>query len=364
MLGEDENLEDDRAFNKKGPWARFSVVAAGAIFNFILAFILSTVIVAVIGYDPAIITNVSTGSAADEAGLEEGDLITKIDGKNISIAREVSTQFLINPVSERPIEINYERDGEEYNTRLSPKYREYYMLGFTYNPDQSQAIIKELVEGSPLANAGIKVGDAIIKYNGKVVETGENLAGLLEENPLSKEAVEITYIRDGNEYTEIISPELSGEGYELGFLANYGYEKANFIDTLKYAVIEVKYNIVTTLKTFKMLFTGNLGFDNLAGPVGIVNMIGDTYEVSKVSGAFVVFVNLAYLTIIISANVGVMNLLPLPALDGGRLVFLLIELIRGKPVPAEKEGMVHAIGLIAIMILAVFILFNDIIRLI
>lgn len=363
MLGEDENNEDERAFNNKSPLARISVVAAGAIFNFILAFILSTIIVAVIGYDPAIITKVSTGSAADEAGLEEGDLITEIDGNNISIGREVSTQFLINPVSERPIEIKYERDGEEYNTRISPKYREYYMLGFTYNPDQSQAIIKELVEDSPLDNAGFKEGDVITKYNGIDVKTGEDLAGLLEENPLTKEAVEITYIRDGNEYTEIINPELNGEGYELGFLANYGHKKANFIEVLKYGVIEVKYNIATTLKSFKMLFTGNLGFENLAGPVGIVNIIGDTYEVSIVSGAFVVFVNLAYLTIVISASVGVLNLLPLPALDGGRLVFLLIELIRGKPVPAEKEGLVHTIGLIAIMILAVLILFNDIIRL-
>ena len=77
-----------------------------------------------------------------------------------------------------------------------------------------------------------------------------------------------------------------------------------------------------------------------------------------------IFINLASLTILISANVGVINLLPLPAFDGGRLVFLIIELIRGKPVPAEKEGLVHTIGLIAIMVLAVFILFNDIIRLI
>lgn len=363
MLGEDENNEDERAFNNKGPLARISVVAAGAIFNFILAFILSIIIVGTLGYDPAIITKVSTGSAADEAGLEEGDLITKLDGKNISINREILTEFLINPVSEKPIEIKYERDGEKFTTSLSPKYRENYMLGFQYNPEQNQAIVVDVIEDLPFENAGIKVGDVITKYNGITVETSEHLESLLYENPLTDEEVEITYTRDGKEDNVTLSPVLSGEGYELGFVSDYGYEKANFIEILKYGIIEVKYNIVTTLKTFKMLFTGNLGFDNLAGPVGIVNMIGDAYEGSKPSGAFVVFVNLVNLTIIISANVGVLNLFPLPALDGGRLVFLIIELIRGKPVPAEKEGMVHTVGLIAIMILAIIILFNDILRL-
>lgn len=364
MLGEDENNEDERAFNNKGPLARFSVVAAGAIFNFILAFILSTIIVAIIGYDPAFITKVSTGSAADEAGLKEGDLITKINGKNISINKEMAVEFLLNPISEKPIEVEYERDGKRFDTRLSPKHREYYRLGFTYYPDTNQAIIKEITEDSPLDNAGIKEGDVITNYNGNIVDSGEALAELLDENPLTEEKVEITYTRDDNEYTEQITPEFAGKGYELGFFADRIYEKVNFIEALKYGVIEVKYNIATTLSSFKMLFTGNLGLDNLAGPVGIVNMIGDTYEVSKVDGALVVFINLASLTILISANVGVINLLPLPAFDGGRLVFLIIELIRGKPVAAEKEGLVHTIGLIAIMILAVFILFNDIIRLI
>lgn len=364
MLGEDENNEDERAFNNKGPLARFSVVAAGAIFNFILAFILSTIIVAIIGYDPAFITNVQTGSAADEAGLKDGDLITEINGKNISINKEMAVEFLINPVSEKPIEVEYERDGKKHDTVLNPKYREYYRLGFTYYPDTNQAIIKELTEDSPLANVGIKVGDVITKFNENIVGSGEELAKILDEKPLTKEDISITYTRDGDEYTEQITPEFAGEGYELGFFADRIYEKVNFLEALKYGVIEVKYNIVTTLRSFKMLFTGNLGFDNLAGPVGIVNMIGDTYEVSKVDGALVVFINLASLTILISANVGVINLLPLPAFDGGRLVFLIIELIRGKPVPAEKEGLVHTIGLIAIMVLAVFILFNDIIRLI
>lgn len=101
----------------------------------------------------------------------------------------------------------------------------------------------------------------------------------------------------------------------------------------------------------------------LPGPVGIVSYIGDTYQASKSEGILSVFLSLSYISILLSANLGVMNPLPIPALDGGRLVFLILELFRGKPVDQNKEGLVHMIGLVALMILMVFVMFNDISRL-
>jgi regulator of sigma E protease len=92
-------------------------------------------------------------------------------------------------------------------------------------------------------------------------------------------------------------------------------------------------------------------------------MIGDTYEANKSDGALYVFLSMAYMSILLSANLGVMNLLPIPALDGGRLVFLFLEVLRGKPIDQNKEGLVHMIGLVALMILMVFVMFNDISRL-
>lgn len=101
----------------------------------------------------------------------------------------------------------------------------------------------------------------------------------------------------------------------------------------------------------------------MAGPVGIVDLIGDAYNETKDEGILYVFLTLANLTILLSANLGVMNLLPIPALDGGRLVFMLIEVVRGKPIDREKEGIVHLVGMILLMILMVLILFNDVSRL-
>ena len=98
----------------------------------------------------------------------------------------------------------------------------------------------------------------------------------------------------------------------------------------------------------------------MSGPVGIVSAIGDSYEQSVSYGYFYAFLQMLYISILLSANLGVMNLLPIPALDGGRLVFLIIELIRGKRIDPEKEGMVHFVGLMLLMLLMVMVMFNDV----
>ena len=102
--------------------------------------------------------------------------------------------------------------------------------------------------------------------------------------------------------------------------------------------------------------------DSMSGPVGIVDVVQDTYNQSRSGGASLVFLNMLNLMILLSANLGVMNLLPIPALDGGRLVFLIIEVIRGKRVPPEKEGYVHMVGMVCLLLLMVFVMFNDIQR--
>lgn len=360
MLGEDESLEDDRAFNKKSVGARISVVFAGAFFNFILAFILSVAVIGILGYDPPIITRVANDSSAYDAGLEVGDLVTKIDNNGISISRDANSHFLLSPLTEKPVEITYERDGREFTTDLTPKYKESYVLGFSYLPDSSSASIDSIYKDYPMDKAGLLPGDIISKVDGNLIESGDALSIYFDENPLRNEPVEITYSRNNQEYNIIATPEYSGEGYELGYSINYGYVEASFLETIKYSFIEIKYNISTALKSFGMLVSGKAGANDIAGPVGIVSIIGDTYEASKIGGPLAIFINLASLTLMLSANVGIINLLPLPALDGGRLVFLVIELIRKKPVPAEKEGMVHFLGIMALMLLMIFVLYNDI----
>ena len=132
---------------------------------------------------------------------------------------------------------------------------------------------------------------------------------------------------------------------------------------MKYSFYEVKYWIVTTVKSLGMLVTGKLSKDDLSGPVGIVTVVGDMVDQSKSLGVSAVVLNLLYFGILLSANLGVMNLLPIPALDGGRLLFQIIEVIRRKPIDPEKEGIVTMIGFALLMALMVFVMFNDITRL-
>ena len=108
------------------------------------------------------------------------------------------------------------------------------------------------------------------------------------------------------------------------------------------------------------MLTGSVSINDISGPVGVVDMIGETYEESKQDGAWYVWLNLLNIAILLSANLGIMNLLPIPALDGGRLIFLLIELVRRRRINQEVEGKIHLAGLLLLMLLMVVILFNDI----
>ena len=109
-----------------------------------------------------------------------------------------------------------------------------------------------------------------------------------------------------------------------------------------------------------MMFHGEVSLNDLSGPVGIVTTIDDTVDQVIPYGRTVVILTLINFCILLSANLGVMNLLPIPALDGGRLVFLFIEAVRGKPIDKEKDGMVHMAGMMLLMALMVFVLFNDV----
>ncbi len=276
MVGEDEESDDADAFGNKSVWARISVVFAGPLFNFLLAFVLAIFIIGSIGYDAPVVWMVTEGYPAEEAGMQAGDEIVRLNDTHIHVYREVSLFVLLNQKNkDQPVEVEYVRDGEHYVVSLTPRQSE-----------------------------------------------------------------------DGS--------------YYLGFTGSGVRTKGNALTTLKYSAYEVKYWISTTIKSLGMLFQGEVTADDVAGPVGIVDMIGDTYEESKTDGAFYVWLNMLNISILLSANLGVMNLLPIPALDGGRLVFLIIEAIRGKGIDPEKEGMVHMIGLMALMALMVFIMFNDV----
>lgn len=361
MLGEDETIDDDGAFNKKGVWARFSVIFAGAFFNFVFAFILALILLGDSGVDKPYITDIKSNSAADGV-LMEGDMITSINGSSIHFGREIRMYYYFNQLSKKPVEIELIRDGKKETVTVNPTWMDVYQFGCNYTDTGKTAKITVAVEGYPLAKAGIAVGDVIIGMNDTKIVSGTDMSAYLAAHPLTKETVDVTYLKGGkgDPITVKVKPKLVSSGYNIGWAYNQYREKVSAPEVVKYSFYEVKLNIVNTVKSLLYLCNGKVSVKEIAGPVGIVNYVGDIVSESKGYGIKVMMLSLINFSILISANLGVMNLLPLPALDGGRLVFILIEAIRRKPVPKEKEAMVHMVGFALLMLLMVFVLFNDI----
>ncbi len=363
MLGEDQdqNMDNEHSFYAKNVWQRVSVLFAGPGFNFILAFVFSLFIVGAVGFDPARVTGVKADGPAAEAGMLPGDVITKIGHSGISLGKDVQSYFDSHRVTEDAVNITVKRNGEKIKLSIIPEAYDKYMLGFTYDGTEAgKAEVLEVSAGYPMAAAGFTVGDVITKIKDTEVKNGAELMAYFDQNPLTGEEIELTYVRNGESFTTLVSPKYVSSGYSVGFSYNLMREETNAWETIKYSAAEVKFWIVETARGLGKIFTGKIKSDEVGSVVAIVDLVGDTYEESKDAGAKVTILNLLYIAVFLSANLGVMNLLPIPALDGGKLLFCIIEIVRGKPIDREKEGMVHFVGMVLLLILMVFLVFNDV----
>ena len=220
-------------------------------------------------------------------------------------------------------------------------------------------VVVEVVENGAAAEAGMLPGDEIVSINGEKIHLYREILVISQMN--RGEAYEMV-VRRGDELVNLsFAPKYNEEEgrYMMG-LAGGVYENFTGLEALKYGFYEVRYATVSTYKSLLMMIQGQVKSNEMAGVVGIANMVGETYEAVKPAGWISVALTMMSLASILSVNLGIINLLPLPALDGGRLVFMLVELVRGKPVPADKEGLVHTIGFVGFMILMVVLVFNDI----
>lgn len=363
LLSEEDRTSEDlsRAFESKSVWARMSIVLAGPIFNFVLAFVLAVVVIGVVGYDKPEVTQIESGSPADIAGLKKGDVITSFNGANIDISRQIYLEQFANPISEDVVVITYMREGEEYRAEIKPEYVERYVLGFTYSSQSEKVEIIEISEDGPLKEAGAKKGDIIKSINDNEFASSSDFVEYLSKNAFDNEELNIVLLRDDEEIKRDVTPVFSSGGYSLGFSYNQGRVETDAIGVLKYATVEVGYQISTVFKSIGMLFTGQVTVKDFSGPVGIVDYIDTAYQESKSDGVLYIFLKIANLTMLLSANLGVMNLLPIPGLDGGRLLFQVIEVIFRRPV--KHEEYFHLAGMVLIMLFAVFVLFQDIFKL-
>lgn len=363
MVGEDDDDDREGSFNNASVWARISVVAAGPIFNFILAFVFAMIITSVAGYDPARVLQVEENSPAAKAGLQKGDIITEFQGRSIVLGRDLDSYMMLHGLKDEDIILTYKRNGEKKEVSFEAYSEEKYMLGFSYVPTpDSEPEITQVVLNGAMMEGGVQAGDIIREINGETIENSQEIQEYWEKNPLDGSEITLGIERDGEIQTLSLKPQMTKQ-VDTGFVYNLYREKTNFLGVLRYSASEVRYWISNTIESLMMLIKGQFSVNDLSGPVGIIDVIGDSYEDAKEEGGVMVWLQMLYWAILLSANLGVMNLLPIPALDGGRLVFLAVEAVRKKKLNPNVEGMIHFAGFVLLMLLMVFVMFNDFRRL-
>lgn len=232
----------------------------------------------------------------------------------------------------------------------------FFIVAFIMGAPQQKPYVGEVTKNDPAYMAGLETGDLITKVGKRKVSSNDLF--LLEYQVNIGKPIELTVKKaDGSIKVLTINPRVEKkedtEVYHYGFGLS-SERKHGIWASLKYAFTYVFQLIQQMIFVLWYLITGKLGLNSLSGPVGIFNIVGQSAKAG--------FINVVYLLGFISANVGFMNLLPIPAFDGGRLLFMVIEKIKGSPVNPKVENTIHTVGLALLMILMLYITFNDIIR--
>lgn len=232
------------------------------------------------------------------------------------------------------------------------------LCGIFFGSPNMDPVVNKLSSGYPMEEAGIEVGDKFLKVNGNSVSSIDDVRIYLS---VVKPGEPVTFEmkkEDGAVVTYEVNPQkedIDGvESYKFGIEFVVENEKG-FFAPIKYAFEKTGALFKQMIITFKLLFTGQVGMENLSGPVGIYSIVGQTRSAG--------FESVLQLVALLSINVGFINLIPFPAFDGGRILFLIIEKIKGSPVNPKVENIFHSIGFILLLLLLIFITFNDILRL-
>lgn len=233
------------------------------------------------------------------------------------------------------------------------------IIGIAQGTPVNEAKMGEIVDGSPAAEAGMVEGDEVIRINDTPVSTWEEFTSIVRESPASE--LQLTFVRNGQKEQVMVTPNEvesvneKGEPIHMGQIGVYPAYEKSVLGTLTYGFERTYETTKLILTNLMMLVTGQVSIELLSGPVGIYDATDQIVQTG--------FWNFLLWTAMLSVNLGVINLVPLPALDGGRLLFVGIEALRGKPVPPEKEGLFHFVGFALLMLLMIVVTWNDIQRL-
>lgn len=348
MEGEDERSDENGSFSKLSIPKRILIVAAGATVNIVFGLLVFFALACSIGnfYSTTVAEVVDT-YAADNVGIMPGDKILEINNKKIRLNSDITEE--VEKSNGESINVLVLRDGKEISYDFKPTEKITKTIGiYLGNENTASCKIESIYENSPAEKVGLQSGDIIFSVNGEEVNKDYKRAIELIQN--SEGNVKLTIDRNGEKVDFDIIP-IENKEYYIGTM--FKVADKNIKNNLYYGFWTTVDFSGSLLYNVKELFTGNVSTDQLMGPVGISSTVASTTT----------FAEFIYLLAVISLSLGVTNLLPIPALDGGKILLLLIEAIRRKPLSEKFEITVQLIGFSLLILLSIYVSYNDILRL-
>ncbi|MEZ5650637.1 MAG: RIP metalloprotease RseP [Burkholderiaceae bacterium] len=358
-----------RAFTRQSLAARSVIVAAGPIANFLLAILLYAILGWIGVMEPvALIAAPEPQSPAARAGFESGDRIERIDGERIRSWHDVRLKLLEPVIERRSVAMEVVRGELPRELSLATdslpegEAERDFMKGLGLAIAPGEVIIGDLIEGGAAERAGLRPGDRVLAIDDRPIERANDLIDVVRANPGQDLAFELD--RDGERIRLSVTPEAVDEGREAGKIGLIG---ASLRDQLAMALVrhgpldsiwlgakQTWDMSLFSLRMFGKMITGELSIRNLSGPVTIADLAGKTAKVGW-------FAYLSFLALI-SISLGVLNLLPIPVLDGGHLVYYALEAVRGRPLSERMMDLTQRAGVGVILVMMAVALFNDIAR--
>ena len=348
MEGEDERSDENGSFSKLSIPKRILIVAAGATVNIVFGLLVFFALACSIGnfYSTTVAEVVDT-YAADNVGIMPGDKILEINNKKIRLNSDITEE--VEKSNGESVNVLVLRDGKEISYDFKPTEKITKTIGiYLGNENTASCKIESIYENSPAEKVGLQSGDIIFSVNGEEVNKDYKRAIELIQN--SEGNVKLTVDRNGEKVDFDIIP-IENKEYYIGTM--FKVADKNIKNNLYYGFWTTVDFSGSLLYNVKELFTGNVSTDQLMGPVGISSTVASTTT----------FAEFIYLLAVISLSLGVTNLLPIPALDGGKILLLLIEAIRRKPLSEKFEITVQLIGFSLLILLSIYVSYNDILRL-
>lgn len=363
LEGEEEASASESAYRNKPKHVRAIVAAAAPIANLLTAVVILTVVFSIMGFTTTGVEAVKPSGAAYNAGIKPGDIVVRYDGKSTLLPMDVVQYMYIN--NGRPVDIVIKRGNELIKKEIAPTLipaHKRYLLGITVanytGPDSN--VVMQLMKGGAAEKAGLMVGDRIIGLNDRKISAKNDIDEFLRQN--GDKPVKVTVLRN-NEPVELNLTPLAEdipEQYDLGI--DFSFKRGNvwetFAHSLKYTISVVKsvfYSIV-------LLVTGKASLNQMMGPVGIVSTIGNVVQQGSTLSTQLLY--LLQITAFFSIAVGAIQFVPFPMLDGNKLLLVIIEAIRGKPIPAEREAFISMIGFVILIMFSIYAFYNDILRIV